>query len=230
MDFAAAGPANRTIIETRALAVRQAPANIARQHATMLRVCLPWSIAVALLVAFVAHAGLVPTEVVRGEAFNWLYVAAAMAPGAWLVVSRRFSVEVYGLSASGLLASVAAAGSIAFVVVAVTSIGTQVADVHPLRVPSALDLVSYGLHVLVQEMLTRGLQVSLYPTLGVRRSVVVAALAFAIFHAHFGFALVVLTFGMGLAIGVLYVWMPNLAGAWLLHFVVGVCAMCLAVF
>jgi len=93
---------------------------------------------------------------------------------------------------------------------------------------SALFLVQYFIHCIIQEIGARGLLQNLFRKFlsdhAGHKSVALASVIFASLHMTFGLDAVLVTLVASFAFGYMYLWQKNLAGVILLHFWLGVLA------
>lgn len=166
------------------------------------------------------------------DVFTWSYLGVLLVPAIVLIARWRIPLDRLGVTLQGwrrslregLLASLALGLLAAAVVLVVRATG-----VATLKPPdfTILHKPEYLVHSYGQELLARGLlQGSLQRFFGSGGAlpVLLSSALFALLHIHFGFAAVALTFGSGVALGLLYLRHENLLGVTLFHWAMGAVA------
>lgn len=166
--------------------------------------------------------------------FAWQYLAILLVPSFAIIHHMGIPFRELGVTTSGIRRSLTEGAVMSLIGLAlVLGLGASLRamDILPGR-PMTITLadltgiIPYVVHSFLQELVGRGLLLSSFRRfLNDSRGIfsnVLAAGGFAMFHLHFGFAAVGLTFVSSIVFGAIYLRHRNLAGVSLLHAVLGV--------
>lgn len=167
------------------------------------------------------------------QIFAWQYLAILLVPSFFVMRHMGISITSLGLTMVGLKRSIVEGLGIsvlmAMAIFAFAAVLRRYDALPGQALPfDLIGTVSYLLHSALQEIIARGfLQSSFQRFLGDANglwSVLLASILFGMFHLHFGVIAVVLTIVTGCLFGWIYMRHRNLAGATLVHFLLGVAA------